>query len=109
MTLVGGHPYLVQEAISSFKSQEISLESLLNLAPTEEGIFSYHLGQLLEILQADSELEVAYKQVVLSSEPVQLNPKITFKLHSLGLVKILGNDCVSSCDLYRQYFSVFLN
>ena len=109
MTIIGGHPYLVQEAISSFKTQEISIESLLNMAPTESGIFSYHLGQLLESLQADSQLEVAYKQVVTSFETVQLNPKIAFKLHSLGLVKIIGNDCAPSCDLYRQFFSVFLN
>lgn len=109
MTLIGGHPYLVQEVISNLQSQEMSLESILNLASTSQGIFSSHLGEILEILQADSLLEVAYKQVITASEPVQLNPKITFKLHSLGLVKILGNDCIPSCDLYRQYFSVFLN
>ena len=109
MTIIGGHPYLIQSAIYNFKSQEISIDTLLNLAPTESGIFSYHLGQLLESLQADSQLEAAYKQVVTASETAQLNPKTTFKLHSLGLVKIIGNDCVPSCDLYRQYFSMFLN
>lgn len=109
MNLVGGHPYLVQEVISNFKSQEIYLESLLGIASTSQGIFSSHLGEILEILQADSQLELAYKKVVTALEPVQLNPKITFKLHSLGLVKIIGNDCLPSCDLYRQYFSVFLN
>ena len=108
MTLVGGHPYLVQSAISNLKNQETSLESLLELAPTSQGIFSSHLRQQLESLQADSQLEVAYKQVVTTNKPVQLHPEITFKLHSLGLVKILRNDCVPSCDLYRQYFSVFL-
>lgn len=45
MALVGGHPYLVQEAMSNLKSQEVSLELLLNLAPTSQGIFSSHLGQ----------------------------------------------------------------
>ena len=64
---------------------------------------------MLESLQTDSQLEEAYKQVVTASETAQLNPKITFKLHSLGLVKIIGNDCIPSCDLYRQYFSMFLN
>ena len=108
MSLVGGHPYLVQSAISHLNSQEISLEELLDLAPTEQGIFSHHLGQQLESLQADEELKVAYKQVAIANQPVRLNPKITFKLHSLGLVKILRNDCVPSCDLYRQYFSEFL-
>ncbi|MEI2577512.1 AAA-like domain-containing protein [Scytonema sp. PRP1] len=58
----------------------------------------------MECLQDNSQLEEAYKKVVMANEPVQLNPKITFKLHSLGLVKIIRNDCVPSCDLYRQYF-----
>ena len=108
MGLVGGHPYLLQEVISSLGSQEISLKELINLAPTVQGIFSYHLGQQLENLQIDSQLEVAYKQVVNADRPVRLDQKITFKLHSLGLVEILRNDCVPSCDLYRQYFSEFL-
>jgi hypothetical protein len=56
-------------------------------------------------LQNDSQLELAYKQVAICLEPVQLNPEIMFKLHSLGLIKIIRNDCIPSCDLYRQYFS----
>ncbi|MDJ0694046.1 AAA-like domain-containing protein [Mastigocoleus sp. MO_188.B34] len=108
MGLVGGHPYLLQEVISSLGSQETSLKELINLAPTVQGIFSHHLRQQLESLQADSQLEVAYKQVVNANQPVRLDQKITFKLHSLGLVKILRNDCIPSCDLYRQYFSEFL-
>ena len=107
-TLVGGHPYLVQEAISNLTRQEISLEKLLDLAPTAQGIFNYHLRQQLDSLQADPQLEKAYREVVIANQPVQLHPKITFKLHSLGLVKVLGNNCIPSCDLYRQYFSAFL-
>lgn len=108
MSLVGGHPYLLQEAISSLGSQEISLKELIDLAATAQGIFNHHLGQQLDSLQSDSQLEVAYKQVVNANQPVRLDQIITFKLHSLGLVKILRNDCVPSCDLYRQYFSEFL-
>ncbi|MEO1374897.1 MAG: AAA-like domain-containing protein [Cyanobacteria bacterium J06635_10] len=109
MTLVGGHPFLLQLAISSLKNHEISLESLLNLASTEQGIFSSHLREQLASLQMNSQLKEAYKQVAKENQPVQFNPEITFKLHSLGLVKILRNDCIPSCGLYRQYFSVFLN
>ncbi|MGI2908250.1 AAA-like domain-containing protein [Tolypothrix sp. VBCCA 56010] len=104
MGLLGGHPYLVQETLENLKSQKTSLEELLALAPTEEGVFSHHLREQLECLQDDFQLEEAYKKVVTANEPVQLNPKITFKLHSLGLTKIIRNDCVPSCDLYRQYF-----
>ncbi|WP_414584655.1 AAA-like domain-containing protein [Scytonema sp. PCC 10023] len=108
MELLGGHPYLVQETLENLKSQETSLEELLTLAATEQGIFSYHLREQLQCLQDASQLESAYKRVVTANEPVQLNPEITFKLHSLGLVKIVRNDCVPSCDLYRQYFSIRL-
>ncbi|BAY94970.1 MULTISPECIES: AAA-like domain-containing protein [unclassified Tolypothrix] len=108
MGLLGGHPYLLQETLGNLKSQEITLEEIVALAPTEQGIFSYHLREQLESLQDAPLLEAAYKRVVSANEPVQLNPEITFKLHSLGLVKIVRNDCVSNCDLYRQYFSVRL-
>ncbi|MBP5974279.1 AAA-like domain-containing protein [Brasilonema sp. CT11] len=108
MTLLGGHPYLMQEAFANLKNQEMSLEELLTLAPTEEGIFSHHLREQLKCLQDDSQLELAYKEVAIALEPVQLNPEIMFKLHSLGLIKIIRNACVPSCDLYRQYFSARL-
>ncbi|MBE8990202.1 AAA-like domain-containing protein [Nostoc sp. LEGE 12450] len=102
--LVGGHPYLLNEAIANLKNQETSLEELISLAPTEQGIFSYHLRQQLESLQSDSQLKEGYAKVIAVDKSVQLNPEITFKLHSLGLVKIVRNDCIASCDLYRQYF-----
>ncbi len=105
MKLVGGHPYLVQEALTNLNSQEMSLDKLLTLAPTEQGIFSHHLRQQLRSLQDDYQLKSAYEKVVTANEPVNFNSEITFKLHSLGLVKIIRNDCIPSCDLYRQYFS----
>lgn len=108
MGLVGGHPYLVQQAITNLRTQQITLEQLLNLAPTEQGIFSDHLRQQLWNLQHNAQLESAYKKVVMANEPVRLDAEVGFKLHSLGLVKFLGNDCVPSCDLYRQYFSARL-
>ena len=49
--LVGGHPYLIDTAIANLKTKEINLEQLLNLAPTEEGIFRNHLREQLWNLQ----------------------------------------------------------
>ena len=108
MGLIGGHPYLVQQAIAYLKNQQTTLEELLRIAPTEQGIFSNHLRQQLWNLQHNSPLELGYKQVVMANAPVQLDTEVAFKLHSLGLVKHSGNDCVPSCELYRQYFSVRL-
>ena len=118
MKTLGGHPYLVHKAIDYLKSQpnfsgdgetqrgqQATIEELLQLAPTEQGIFSDHLRQQLWNLQHNSQLESGYKKVVSANKAVRLDAEVGFKLHSLGLVKLLGNDCVPSCDLYRQYFS----
>ena len=105
MESIGGHPYLLQQTFVNLKTLQIRLEQLLSLAPTEQGIFSDHLRQQLWHLQHNSQLELGYKKVVRTNAPVRLDAEIGFKLHSLGLVKLSGNDCVPSCNLYRQYFS----
>ena len=108
MGLVGGHPNLIQQAFANLKNQQMTLEQLLSLAPTEQGIYSNFLRQRLSILQDNPQLESAYKKVVMANEPVRLDTKVAFKLHSLGLVKFSRNDCIPSYDLHRQYFSVHL-
>lgn len=108
MGLVGGHPYLVQQALSSLKNQQTTLKQLLQLAPTEQGIFANHLRQLLWNLQRNPRLKDGYKKVVMAKFPIPVDSEVSFKLQSLGLVKLSGNDCIPSCDLYRQYFSARL-
>ena len=108
MELVGGHPYLLQQAFSALSAQNLSKEQLLKLASTEEGIYRNHLHQQLQNLQQHSQLQVAYEKVVTASEPVPLDTEVGFKLHSLGLVKLSGNNYFPSCNLYRLYFSTRL-
>ncbi|BAY27331.1 hypothetical protein NIES2100_71540 [Calothrix sp. NIES-2100] len=108
MKLVGGHPDLIQQAVAYLKNPQATIEELLQLAPTEQGIFSDHLRQQLWHLQHNSQLELGYKNVVMANAPQRLDTDVAFKLHSLGLVKLSGNDCIPSCELYRQYFSVRL-
>ncbi|MFN6475249.1 AAA-like domain-containing protein [Nostoc sp. DedQUE07] len=108
MGLVGGHPYLVQSVITHLKSQQVTLQELLRLAPTEQGIFSDHLRQQLWHLQHNPQLELGYRKIVMTNTPMRLDTEVAFKLHSLGLVKLSFNDCVPGCDLYRQYFSTRL-
>jgi hypothetical protein len=108
MVLIGGHPDLIQQALANLKNQQVTLEELVQLAPTEQGIFSDRLRQQLWNLQHNQKLESAYQKVVMANEPVRLDAEVGFKLHSLGLVKLKGNDCVPSYDLYRQYFRVRL-
>ena len=108
MGLVGGHPELINQALSSLKHQQTTLEKFLTLSSTEEGIYSNRLRKLLSILQKNPQLKSAYREVLMAKEPVRLDPEVGFKLDSLGLVKYSSHDCSSRYDLYRQYFSVHL-
>ena len=47
----------------------------------------------------------ALTRVVLSPNPVELEPVQAFKLQSMGLVRGQNHGVIPSCTLYRQYFS----
>ncbi|MGD1717083.1 AAA-like domain-containing protein [Dapis sp. BLCC M172] len=103
--LVGGHPFLLDQALSYLKNhQNSNLSELLEKAPTNAGIYRSHLQELLSTLEAHPELKAAFKKVVMAKESVNIDSLLTYKLDSLGLVKLLGNDVVPRCELYRQYF-----
>jgi hypothetical protein len=103
MKLVAGHPYLVQRALFHL-SQGLDFTQFVQTAATDAGIYHHHLHQHLSRLQAHPYLAVAYEQVTQSATPVELEQLIAFKLQSLGLVKIQGNQVISSCQLYQRYF-----
>ncbi|NER98882.1 MAG: molecular chaperone Tir [Symploca sp. SIO1B1] len=103
--LVGGHPYLVQEALNHLKNgKDSSLEQLLAEATTESGIYSSHLRSYWPILQENLQLRDSLKTVVEASKPVELKPNQTHYLYSLGLVSLQGNKVTISCNLYKDYF-----
>ena len=105
MSMVGGHPYLLEQAFSYLKNnQNVSLEEILNQAPTDAGIYSNHLREYWLNLQQNPELAIAFKQVVTDNSPVKLEPISAYQLQSMGLVKLLGNQVEPRCNLYRQYF-----
>ncbi|MBD2385948.1 AAA-like domain-containing protein [Cylindrospermum sp. FACHB-282] len=102
--MVGGHPYLVRLAMYYVSSLKVTLEQLLQEAPTEAGIYSNHLRRHLETLQKSPELALALKQVVTSSEPIELDSMQIYKLHSMGLVQRQNNYVTPRYNLYREYF-----
>ncbi len=104
MELVGGHPFLVRLAMYEVSSKGLSLDKLLQEASTEAGIYSNHLRGYFELIQKSLELIDAFKVVVNSASPVELNSILIYKLHSLGLVEQLDNCVKPSCNLYRDYF-----
>lgn len=104
LAMVGGHPYLVRLALYYLACQEVSLEQLLQAAPTVAGIYSDHLRHHLANLQEHPELATALKRVVMAPNSVQLEAIAAYKLESMGLVKLQGNQATPSCKLYRLYF-----
>lgn len=108
MDMVGGHPYLVQEALEHITRWDTNLEELLQQAPTETGIYSdllqEHLWNLQRNQQKYPKLDAALKKVVTANSPEELESALALKLKELGLVKQQGNAVEPRCNLYRLYF-----
>jgi AAA-like domain len=104
MQLVAGHPYLVQQALYHLARRDLTLAQLVQTAATDAGIYYNHLHRHLRSLQEHPQLAAAYDQVIKASTPIELEQLLAFKLHSMGLVALRGNQVVPSCELYRWYF-----
>ena len=105
MAMVGGHPYLVRIALYHLAQEQITLEELLQQAPTQGGIYGNILRHHWEIIQKQPTLSAALHKVVMGSESVNLKPIVTYKLESMGLVKLNGDRAYPSCQMYRLYFA----
>ena len=105
MSLVGGHPALVNLALYHLSRQEMTLWQLLKTAPTATGIYAHHLQRHRTALEKQPELAQALDRVLSDTEPVLLAPIYSYKLSSMGLIKQSGDKAIASCELYRQYFT----
>ncbi|MDY7015032.1 MAG: AAA-like domain-containing protein, partial [Cyanobacteriota bacterium] len=56
------------------------------------------------ILEEQPELAQALDGVLAATEPAILNPILTHKLCSMGLIKLSGDRAIASCELYRRVF-----
>lgn len=104
MFMIGGHPYLVRIALYYIARNFITLETLLETAPTEAGLYGDHLRRHLWNLEQNSDLVQAVKRIVAADKPVQLDSLLAFQLNSMGLVHLQGNEVYPRNNLYRQYF-----
>jgi hypothetical protein len=86
----------------------MTLQQLLQDAPTHAGVYSDHLRCCLGNLKQQPELAFALKQVVTAQSPIQLESVTVYQLDSMGIVHLNGNEVIPSCELYRQYFSTNL-
>lgn len=105
MEIVGGHPFLVRIAFYHLARQQQTLEELFSQASTETGPFSNYLRRYLWQLQEQPQLARGLQKVLAANTSVRLGFIEMFKLHSMGLVRLQGNEITLRCELYRQYFS----
>jgi hypothetical protein len=102
MKLTGGFPYLIRLALYQSIRLKIPVQTLLQDATTNTGIYQQHLQYQLWNLQQHPKLADAFEQVL--TAPIQLEIEVAFKLKSLGLVHIIDSQATVSCELYREYF-----
>jgi len=102
MKLTGGFPYLIRLALYQSSRLNIPIKTLLQDATNDRGIYQQHLQYLRWNFQQHPELFDAFGQVL--TAPIQLNREVGFKLKSLGLVHLVENQAIVSCELYREYF-----
>jgi hypothetical protein len=104
MSVADGHPYLLRKALYDIVKGTLTLESYLQSAYTEAGLYGDHLSRHLHNLREDPDLAAAMRRVVMLDEPVQLDQNYAFKLRSMGLVELSGNNVIPLCNLYKVYF-----
>jgi hypothetical protein len=104
MEMVGGHPYLVRVALYYLALGDLSLSEFRETAPTEAGLYRDHLRRHLWHLEHYPQLAEAMEDAIASPEPARIESRLAFKLQSLGLVRLQGNDVKPSYRLYREYF-----
>lgn len=112
MAMVGGHPALVRLAFYHLVDQDygrsdpITLDELLEFAPSEFGIYRDHLHELMLILEKNQSLYAAFQKVLTYHTGIYLIPSLAYQLHSLGLVNINNQFQVKiRYKLYGLYFS----
>jgi hypothetical protein len=107
---VNGHPHLIQLVLYYLSQENIHLAQFKSQVSIFDGIKD-HLGNRYRKLENNPELLEAYRVVISSEEPRQLDMTIAKKLVGMGLVSYVDKNYVvkSSCELYQEYFSGALN
>lgn len=104
ISLVGGHPALIQMTLYYLCCQEITWSDLVQEALANGGIYRYHLWRHWMNLQEKPDLLEAYTKVVMAKQSISLDPIEAYKLDSLGVIRYEGDRIKPRCELYRAYF-----
>jgi hypothetical protein len=100
--LLGGHPYLIRQAMYRVASRETEIETLLANAAKDDGPFGDHLQRHLARFPERPELVHAMRQIIRH----HTCPDHTqfYRLHGAGLVRREGDAVVPRCGVYADYF-----
>lgn len=104
MTLLGGHPYLVRQALYTLVDEGITWVEMARVATTEAGPFSSHLRQYIWRLWDNPQLVEAIKNILLNKQPYADQITLT-RLNAAGLIRQDESGRYRCrCQLYDTYF-----
>jgi hypothetical protein len=107
MTFLGGHPYLVRQALYTLVDQDMTWNELVKIAAEEAGPFSTHLRHYLWQLRDQSQLVGAIKDVL--KKQTCSDEIVLTRLIAAGLVRQdEDGQCRCRCHLYEHYFGRYL-
>lgn len=101
--LVGGHPTLVNLAFYHLTQSSLTLDELIQTAAYTRGIFHPYLQRLLVNMQDDPEQMAQIKTLVISQDPIHLDPMLAYQLEAAGLVYANPDGWLMRLTLYRDY------
>jgi hypothetical protein len=101
MSLLGGHPYLIRQALYTLVSQNMTWSELDAIAADRGGPFGAHLDHTLHPLE-DPELERAMRKVLRNRTCPQ--DSLFLRLDSARLVKQQGRRCICRYRLYDRFY-----
>ena len=100
--LVGGHPYLVHQALYQVASGWMSAEELFAQAGDREGPFGNQLRRMALILANEPPLADGLRRVIAGQK---ISETTFFRLEGAGLVLRSSGEARPRCRLYADFFS----
>jgi len=102
MALVGGHPYLVRQALFTLAAENITLPRLIEHASEPDGAFGRHLRYYRYHLERNPILLEVLLQIYQGRSAFDQNA--ADRLSAVGLIKKEKNKWLPRCGLYAEFF-----
>ena len=106
MDWVGGHPHLLEQAMTHLRQHpESKLSNLLQTITLDSSLYGNHLHWLWRIVQQKPVLHEYLEAIAQSDQPAALSGTQAWQLYKLGLVHRQNDRVQVRNRLYREYFS----